>query len=310
MVKQDEMVQLILNRPDVLNVMDDGFFDALHQHMVQFDEDTALRCVVLAAEGRHFSAGLDLKAASNMFLKGASLTSKAALAGSVALGQVAGTSPTSPTESGMPAMRNQRLYRQIKRWQGSISSLQQCRLPVIAACHGQCVGSGVDLVTAADIRLCTKDTVFSVKETNVGIVADLGTLHRLGHIVGRGIARELAFTGRPLKADRALSTGFVNEVYDTKDEMMEGAMRLAQEISANSALAVQGTKHVMNFAEENSLEAGLEHVALWNSSFLKSDDLVQAMVGFLQKRPPNYSDHVVPDARHRFRCSCVRALIW
>eukprot|EP00667_Euglena_gracilis_P011607 EG_transcript_11866 len=292
--KANGVAQVIMNRPKKLNTMNDAFFDELSRSIQLCDEDPAMRCIVLSAEGKHFSAGLDLREAAAIFSQDSTLASKALFTGSLVVGKVTGTAPISPTESGMPAMRNQKLYRLIKRWQASISSLQYARLPVIAAIHGKCIGGAVDLVASADIRVCTRDAEFGVKEVNVGIVADLGTLHRIGRIVGRGLARELAFTGRSLKADRALSIGFVNEVYETPEQLLEGALRMAREIAGHSPLAVQGAKQVLNFADDHPLETGLEHVALWNSAFLKSDDLVQAVAAFLQKTKPQYRDYVLP----------------
>jgi len=295
-VKEGHVGQVILGRPSKLNVMDDGFFAALHRSVTELDDDVGLRCLVVAAEGKHFTAGLDLKDAAATFCGDATATSRALFAGSLALGKIAGTAPIAPSEPGMPALRNQRLYRLIRRWQAAVSSLHAARLPVIAAVHGKCLGAGVDLVTAADIRFCTRDVEFVVKELDVGIVADLGTLHRLGGLVGRGVARELALTGRTLTADRALALGLVTQVFESRDEMLAAALACARDIAARSPLAVQGTKRVMNFAEEHPLETGLEHVALWNAAFLKSDDLVAATAAFLTKTQPAYRDHCLPAA--------------
>ena len=162
-----------------------------------------------------------------------------------------------------------------------------------ARCHicyntGHCIGGGVDLTTACDIRLCTKDATFAIHETKIAIVADVGTLQRITGIVGKGMAREMAYTGKRLTADRALRCGFVNEVYEDKEQLLEGAREMAAEIAANSPLAVQGTKAVLQYSEEHTTQEGLEYVAQWNTSFLQSEDLKEAINAFMEKRKPEF----------------------
>ena len=274
-----------------LNVMDEKFFEELHGCFRAVDEDETARVVILSAEGKHFTAGLDLKAAAGMFLEGQSVVSKAMLAGAAAIGMNPGSAVS---EKGMPAMRQQKLHKTILRWQDAVSSLQRCRVPTIAAVHGKCIGGGVDVVTSADIRLTTRDATFSIKETEVGIVADLGTLQRINHIIGQGLVRELAFTGVDLKADRGERIGFVNKIYETNEDLDSGAMKMAQRIASLSPLAVQGTKEVINFPLTPEVDLGLRNVALHNSSFLKSDDLLTAVVAFMKKHPAEFTDYVLP----------------
>lgn len=257
------IAEVILARPAQRNALTFGTFADLRTAFEELDRDDSVRCVILRAEGPMFCAGLDL------------VNSAAAL--------------MSSEEGESPAQKSRRLYDLIKVLQGDVSAIANCRHPVIAAVHGQCLGGGVDLITACDIRVCSVAARFSVFETRVAIVADVGTLQRLTPIVGRGMAREMAFTGRKVDASRALLSGLVNEVHDTEDALLEGARLMAREIAANSPLAVQGTKRVMDYSDAHSLEDGLEFVAQWNTAFLQSHDLAEALTAFLERRPGNYT---------------------
>lgn len=263
--KRNHVAEVILNNPDRLNAMAPRFFHELRDVFQTIEQDMDVHAVLVWAEGRHFTAGLDLK-------------------------EAAGTLGSAQTESdgSSPARKNFDLYRTIRDWQDCTGAPEHCRVPVIAAVHGHCIGGGVDLTTACDIRLCTADATFSIHETKIAIVADLGTLQRITAIVGAGVAREMAYTGKKLPADRALRCGLVNEVYPDKDALLEGARAMAAEIAANSPLAVQGTKAILQFSEEHSVKEGLDYVAQWNASFLHSKDLVEAVTAFMEKRQPEF----------------------
>ena len=259
------VAEVVLDRPDKLNAMAPVFFDEIRAAFEEIDRDDQIRAAVLWAEGPHFTAGLDLMAAAGGVLQ------------------------PDPDAASSPVTATRKLYRLIRDWQESISAAERCAKPVIAAVHGRCIGGGVDLTTACDIRLCTADADFSIRETKMAMVADIGTLQRITGIVGRGMAREMAFTGGRVGAERALSCGLVNEVYPDKEALLAGARNLAGEIAANSPLAVQGAKRVLQYSEEHSLEAGLEHVAQWNAAFLHSHDLREAMAAFMEKRAPKFT---------------------
>jgi enoyl-CoA hydratase len=186
------------------------------------------------------------------------------------------------------ATRNLGLYREIRLLQDCFTAIERCRKPVIAAVHSKCIGGGIDLITACDIRLCSADATFAIYETKIAIVADVGTLQRITPIVGKGMAREMAYTGNFLPADRALGCGLVNQVYRDKDTLLAGARALAEDIAANSPLAVQGTKVVLNYSDEHTTEEGLEHVAQWNSSFLLRNDVPEAIPAFIETRRPDF----------------------
>jgi enoyl-CoA hydratase len=174
--------------------------------------------------------------------------------------------------------------------QDAVTSIGLLAIPVIAAVHGYCIGGGVDLISACDIRLCAGDARFSVRETKVAIVADLGTLQRLPRIVNAGHVAELAYSGKDIDADRAAAIGLVNGVHgESADGVVQAAIELANEIAANSPLAVQGTKAVLAANDGRTVAEGLEFVAKWSTMYLQSNDLREAMTAFLEKRPPVFN---------------------
>jgi enoyl-CoA hydratase len=256
------VAELVLNRPGWLNAMDPLFFRELKAAMRSFGEDDAVRCVLIWAEGRVFSSGLDQKSTTGLL---------------PAVG--AGVSE---------ARRRAILFRTITEFQDCLSSVRACRKPVVSAVHGLCLGGGLDLVTACDIRLCSAQAAFAVHETRVAMLADLGTVQRLASLVGRGVARELAFTGRQIAAERALACGLVNEVLPDKDALLAAARALCGEIAANAPWVVQGVKYGLDFAADHGEAAGLHQAALWNSAFFFSDDLDEAGRAFAERRVPDF----------------------
>ena len=184
--------------------------------------------------------------------------------------------------------RQKRILAEIERLQRSITSVERARKPVIAAVHGYCLGGGIDLITACDIRVAAANAIFSVRETRMAMVADVGTLQRLPRIVGRGRAAELALTGMDIDAARAEAIGLVNSVHPTPAAAFEAAEVMAKRIARCSPLAVQGTKRVLLYSEGKSVEDGLAFVAAWNAAFLPSEDLREAIRAFLEKREPRF----------------------
>jgi enoyl-CoA hydratase len=263
--RHGQVAEVVLNTPERLNAMSMQFFYEIKRAFHELDRDPEVRAVVVWAEGRLFTAGLDLKEAASGVLGGGAGNGGASV-----------------------AARNYSLYRTIKDLQDCFTAIVECRKPVIAAVHNKCIGGGLDLITACDVRLCSADASFSIYETKIAIVADVGTLQRITPIVGKGMAREMAFTGRFITAARALSCGLVNEVHADKDALLTAARALAGEIAANSPMAVQGVKAVLNYSEEHPTAEGLEYVAQWNSSFVQSNDVAEAVSAFLEKRPPNF----------------------
>jgi enoyl-CoA hydratase len=238
-------------------------------------EDPDVRVVVIAAQGPHFSVGLDLKAMGSLLTGGDGGHNSGG-------GNSGGGTPSA-------AVRARGARADILRLQDAITAVAQCPKPVIAAVHGYCIGGGVDLIAACDIRLASADAIFSVREAKVAIVADLGSLQRLPSIIGAGHVAELAFTGKDIGAARAKEIGLVNDVADDVDGVLKAAYELGAEIAANSPLAVQGTKAILAANEGRTVAEGLDYVATWNAGMLGSDDLVEAMTAFMERRPPNFT---------------------
>ena len=256
------VAEVVLDNPEKLNAMAPIFFEEIKMAFEEIDADPEIRCAILWAEGKHFTAGLDLFASAGLL---------------------------APVPDEPPAAKNYELFKHIEHLQACMSATENCRKPVIAAVHGHCIGGGVDLTTACDFRLCTKEATFSIHETKIAIVADVGTLQRITRVTSKGIAREMAFTGCKLPSDRALSSGLVNQVFDDKDAMLAHARELATEISKYSPLAVQGTKEILNYSEDHTVADGLNYVALWNSAFIKSADLTEAVTAWMEKREPEFT---------------------
>lgn len=256
-----------LNRPDQLNAMNSAMFREIGEAFRWIDTDTNARAVVLAANGKHFTAGLDLK--EN---------------GSVLGGM-----------QGDPARVREKLRRHILFLQDCFTALEECRAPVIAAIHGACLGGGIDLVSACDVRVCTSDTWFSIQEINVAIVADVGTLQRAPYLLPNGILRELALTGRKFMAEEASKYGFVNAIAGDRDAAIAKATAIALEIASKSPLAVAGTKAVLNHSRDHTIRDGLDYVATWNSGQLLSEDLMKAATAALTRETVTFSDLLESD---------------
>eukprot|EP00998_Keelungia_sp_KM082_P007220 NODE_3426_length_896_cov_52.365410_g3404_i0.p1 GENE.NODE_3426_length_896_cov_52.365410_g3404_i0~~NODE_3426_length_896_cov_52.365410_g3404_i0.p1 ORF type:complete len:270 (+),score=71.86 NODE_3426_length_896_cov_52.365410_g3404_i0:113-811(+) len=224
--------------------------------------DPECRVVVLSAAGRLFTAGLDLADAD-----------------------ISGGG-----EKVDPARRAMQLRQLILDWQAAITSIERCRKPVIAAVHGACIGGGIDLISACDVRLCTADAFFSIKEVDVGLAADVGTLQRFPKIIGNDSkARELAFTGRKFDAKEAAQMGMVSNVYANQEELMKQATAMADLIASKSPVAVQGTKVNMVFSRDHTVQEGLDYIAAWNMGMLQSEDVMKAAAASLMKQTPTFA---------------------
>jgi enoyl-CoA hydratase len=258
---EEHVATLWLDRPESRNALGSAFWHDLPLAAAAVAENRDVRVLVVAAKGPHFTVGLDLKEFGGHFHSG---------------------DATSSTASA-----NARTYDNVRAMQDSVTSLAKLAIPVIAAVHGYCIGGGIDLISACDIRLATTTATFSVRETKVAIVADLGTLQRLPRIVSAGHVAELAFTGKDIDATRACEIGLVNSLHGQGDEeVYAAAVALANEIAANSPLAVQGTKAVLAANDGRTVDEGLDFVARWNTMYLASNDLREAMTAFLERRPP------------------------
>jgi len=258
----DNIAHVQINRPEKVNAMNAAFWEEIISIFQWIDDTDAVRAVVISGAGKHFSAGIDL-----MML--------ASLAG----------------QMGKDVGRNARFLRgTIQRLQASFTAVDKCRKPVLAAVQGYCIGGAIDLISACDMRYCSSDAQFSIKEIDMGMAADVGTLQRLPRIIGDGIMRELAFTGRNVAADEALRIGLVNRVYDDQAALLDGVFAIAREIAAKSPIAVAGTKEMLSYMRDHRIDDGLDYIATWNAAMLQSEDLRVAVAAHMSKQKPTFAD--------------------
>jgi enoyl-CoA hydratase len=267
---EDHVATIWLDREEKLNAFAPDFWDDLPVIMEGLGEDPNVRVVVIAARGKAFTAGIDLKAFGPALTAGGGLDE---------------SSDQPLSEVG----KRKDLYRSIKKLQRTFTSIADCPKPVIAAIHGYCIGAGVDLITACDIRFASQDAVFSVRETQIAMVADVGTMQRLPKIVDPGRVAELVFTGKDFGASEAFEMGLISRIATDARDVQEQAHDVARAIAANSPLAVQGSKAVLKAGKGRSVEEALDYVALWNSSFIASNDFTEAITAFMEKRPPKFT---------------------
>ncbi|CAB3405409.1 unnamed protein product [Caenorhabditis bovis] len=254
----DYVYRVSLNRPDKYNALNFEFWREIGLVFKQFDEDENCRVVILEGNGKHFCAGLDLMAASQI--------------------------GASDDDDG--ARKARKLLREIQRMQQDFTNVQKCLKPVLVGMHGFSLGAAIDLASACDVRYATRDAVLSVKEVDIGMAADIGSLNRLPKIVGNmSWIKEISMTARHFSADEAKEYGLVSKVFETRDEMRQGLLELAKLLATKSPVAVQGTKGVLNYSMDHSIEDSLNYVATWNMSQLATDDVQLSALASLTKQP-------------------------
>lgn len=258
--RRDHVGTIWLNRPDKLNALSDDMWDDLPEAVSDLNADDEIRVMVLAGRGRSFTVGIDLEMLASLQPEGAS-----------------------------PAARNRRVYEEIKRLQGTVNCLADAPKPVIAAVHGYCLGAGMNLVSACDIRLASNDAIFSIRETRMGLVADIGALQRLPAIVGNGTTSEMALTGGDYPASWALEHGLVSRLFGDPEELIAGAVEMATQIAANSPLVTEGIKRALQANDGRTIDQALEYMAQRNAAFLISNDLTEAISAYFEKRKPDYT---------------------
>lgn len=258
--KDGHLATLWLKRPEKLNAMSEDMWVDIPEAVDELDADDEIRVIILAGRGKAFTVGIDVELLASFNLSGPS-----------------------------PAAGNLEVYRTIKRFQRTVSAFADTAKPVIAAIHGYCLGAGANLISACDIRLASADAVFSIRETKMGIVADIGALQRLPAIVGNGVTAEMALTGADYPASWALENGLVSRVFDDQEALMDGAHELAALVASNSPLVTQGVKRIVQANDGRTIDQALDYMAQWNSSFLVSNDLMEAMNAFMEKRHPDYT---------------------
>ncbi|WP_025128358.1 crotonase/enoyl-CoA hydratase family protein [Pseudomonas sp. PH1b] len=258
----DNIAHVQINRPEKINAMNAAFWSEIVEIFQWIDDTDAVRVVVLSGAGKHFSSGIDL-----MMLAGVA------------------------NELGKDVGRNARLLRRkIFQLQASFNAVDNCRKPVLAAIQGYCLGGAIDLISACDMRYAAEDAQFSIKEIDIGMAADVGTLQRLPRIIGDGILRELAYTGRTFGAEEARRIGLVNRTYSDAASLLDGVMEIAREIAAKSPIAVSGTKEMLSYMRDHRIDDGLEYVATWNAAMLQSNDLRVAIAAHMSKQKPEFLD--------------------
>jgi enoyl-CoA hydratase/carnithine racemase len=261
----DGIATVAFDRPQKANALHRQLWNELRAAFVEIDGRRDVRVTVLRGNGVNFTAGIDLSLLVEL--------------------QRDAVDP-----DGCAGRTRENLRRAILDLQDVVNTIERCRVPVLAAIHGACIGGGIDIACACDIRYCSADAKFSVKEIDLAITADLGTLQRLPKIVGDGIARELAYTARVFDGSEAQALGFVNRCFDSADALFEQARQIARTIASKSPLAVRGSKQALVHARDHSVAEGLEYVASWNAATLLSNDIDEAIAAAMRKRAPDYRD--------------------
>jgi enoyl-CoA hydratase len=259
LTQQDHIAQLVLSRPEAMNTMNPAFWRELDELLLQLHREGQARVLLISSTGKHFSAGMALET----------------FGGEIAMDD--------RTPEGRAA-----IFDLLTDMQATFTKLETLRIPVIAAIQGGCIGGAVDMVTACCIRYATSDAFFCIQEINIGMVADVGTLQRLPKLVPLGIVKELAYTGRRLPAQKALGYGLVNEVFETQKAMMEAALQCAREIATKPPVAVWGTKQVIHFARDHSVDDSLKQMgwiqgAIWSNAHVR-----EAVAAMKEKRAGNF----------------------
>jgi enoyl-CoA hydratase len=255
----DHIAHLVLNRPEAMNTMNPTFWRELDEVLTHIQRDGTARALVVSSTGKHFSAGMSLDTFSNAI-------------------QMDDKSP-----EGRAA-----IFDSLTDLQATFTKLESLRIPVIVAIQGGCIGGAVDMVTACCIRYATKDTFFCIQEINIGMVADVGTLQRLPKLMPEAVVKELAYTGRRLKADKALMYGLVNEVFETNDDMLAAAMQCAKEIASKPPIAIWGTKQAIHYTRDHSVEDSLKQMGWLQGAIWSNAHVREAIVAAKEKREAQF----------------------
>ena len=251
-----------LNRPDKANSMNGPMWAELQQCFEWADREPEVRAVILAGNGKHFCAGLDL----DMF------------AGDL------------HSASDDPARRAESFRQNVLRLQDNLTAIEKCRKPVLAAIHKTCIGGGVDLTCCCDMRYATEDAYFSIREIDIGMTADVGTLQRMPKLIPDGVVRELAYTGRNMDAEEAKEVGFVNRVYEDRETMLREVTTLARHIASKSPISIRGTKEMILYTRDHSVQDGLNYIATWNAGMMSQQDLMAGITAQAEKKQASYED--------------------
>ena len=259
---EDKIAHIKLSRPEKRNAMNREFWEELPAAVRKIDEDASARVIVISSTGPIFSAGIDVSMLADIG------------------GMPDKNRPTHGAE----------FYTTVKRLQDSFTALEACRIPVIAAIQGGCIGGAVDLITACDMRYGTDDSYITIYEINVGMTADVGTFPRILNHLPEGIVRELAYTGRKMGAAECERRGLYNGVYESQEAMLAGVMETAKEIASKPPLAVYGCKHIITYGRDHSTQDALDYIGVWNMSMLLPAEMMEAMQSRAQKKDGKFAD--------------------
>jgi len=265
---ENNIAQLILNRPEKRNSMIPEFWDELPQIIRRIDQESSARVIVISSTGPHFTSGIDIS------VFGSSKKETVDHEKQQELNHVAGA----------------KLYDTVQYLQQTFSCLEESRIPVLVAIQGGAIGGGVDLITACDMRYMTEDAFLSIFEINIGMTADVGTFPRICKLLPEGVVKELAYTGRKMSAKEAKALGLVNEIYQDHEAMLLGVMKIAQKIAQKAPLAIYGSKRIINYARDHSTADTLDYIGIWNASMLQQDEIREAMTATKEDRDPNFVD--------------------
>lgn len=258
----NSIAHIRFNRPEKRNSMNEDFWTMFPKEVEELDDSGEIRALIVSSTGPHFSAGIDLSMFKDDIVENES-------------------------DNEMGRSRGYFL-QQLRFLQNAVSCLEAARFPVVTAVQGGCIGGGIDLITAADIRICTKDAFFLIEEINVGLAADIGTIQRLPKIIPAGIAREWTMLGEKVSADRAKEVGLVSSLHDNHEEMMKNAFEIAEKLASKTPLAMWVTKETLNYSRDHTVKESLENVALWNAATLHKEDVMSTMMSKMQKKKPEY----------------------
>jgi len=260
---ENNVAHVAINRPDKVNSLNETSWKELKAIFERISEEPEARVAILSGEGKLFCAGIDLQ-------------------------MLMSVKQVEEIECG--ARRSEKILSFIKHLQGCINAIENCSKPVIAAIHNGCIGGAVDIVAACDLRYCSEDAYFTIKEIDMGMVADLGTLQRLPKFVKPAVVAEMAYTGRKVGAIEGKEVGLVNNHYSDKESMMVEVNKIAEVIASKSPVSIRGTKEILRHTRDHSVEDGLHHMAVWNSAMLLSDDLTKAFMSAMSKQKPEFKD--------------------
>ncbi len=259
----NKVAQVAFNRPEKANALNMASWQEMQQIFETLSGTKEVRVIVLSGEGKHFCSGIDLELL--MSLKGFMGISCA-------------------------GRKSEKVRELVQVLQTTVTAIEKCKKPVLAAIHKGCIGGGVDIITACDMRYCTDDAFFTIKEIDLGMVADVGTLQRLPKILSPGIVAEMAYTGRNVGGEEAKDIGLVNNTYASKEKMVEEVLKIATTIASKSPLSIRGTKEMLLYSRDHPVDDSLNYMTTWNAAMLLSDDLMEAFSAMMEKRKAEFED--------------------